>query len=252
MPAGPQSPARMPTHRDAFMPIQSDAGRVWRGDWDVLVGEGELGERGAQVPGEVGGEHGGQDVGADAFAEGVADGAQVQVVGLDDAEVPFDVLEVLVGGDDGGGAEGALSDAGADHVDAVEGGLGGDVLLVAVAGEARVGDLGDEVLGHLVLAGDLPGPLPDLPGALAPPGGCRYPDFLQVLFGGSQQRLALAGPFGGQDRVVAADQPLAGVVRVLDLGEIVSAGQGHLQGAVVAGQGRDRGGAQRGDPVHSP
>src|ERR1019366_8576785 len=112
--------------------------------------------------------------------------------------------------DDGGGAEGALGDAGADHVDAVEGGLGGDVLLVAVAGEARVGDLGDEVLGHLVLAGDLPGPLPDLPGALAPPGGCRYPDFLQVLLGGSQQRLALAGPFGGQDRVVAADQPIAG------------------------------------------
>src|ERR1019366_1446915 len=139
MPAGPQSPARMPTHRDAFMPIQSDAGRVWRGDWDVLVGEGELGERGAQVPGEVGGEHGGQDVGADAFAEVVADGAQVQVVGLDDAEVPFDVLEVLVGGDDGGGAEGALGDAGADHVDAVEGGLGGDVLLVAVAGRGFTG-----------------------------------------------------------------------------------------------------------------
>src|ERR1022692_3819183 len=28
MPAGPQSPARMPTHRDAFMPIQSDAGQA--------------------------------------------------------------------------------------------------------------------------------------------------------------------------------------------------------------------------------
>src|SRR5229473_2371669 len=138
---------------------------------DVLVGGGELGERGAQVPGEVGGEHGDQDVAADAFAEVVADGAQVQVVGFDDAEVPLDVLKVLVGGDHRGGAEGTGGDAGADHVDPVKRGLGGYLLLVAAAGEAGVGDLGDEVLGDLVLADDFPGPFPDLPGSPAPPGG---------------------------------------------------------------------------------
>ena len=120
-----------------------------------------------------------------------------------------------------------------------------------MAGEAGAGDLGDEVLGHLVLADDLPSPLPDLRGVLEPPGsdGCR--DLAQVLLGGSEQVLALSGPLGGQDRVVAADQPLAGVVRVLDLGEVVGAGQRHLQRAVVAGQGGDRGGAQRGDPLHA-
>jgi len=35
----------------------------------------------------------------DAFFEAVVDGAQVEVVDLDDAEVAFDVGEVLVGGD---------------------------------------------------------------------------------------------------------------------------------------------------------
>jgi hypothetical protein len=41
----------------------------------------------------------------DAFFEVVVDGAQVQVVGLDDAEVAFEAGQVLVGGDDGGGVE---------------------------------------------------------------------------------------------------------------------------------------------------
>ena len=36
---------------------------------------------------------------------------------------------------------------------------------------------------------------------------------LQVIFGGGEQVLALAGAVGGQDRVAAGDQPLAGVVR---------------------------------------
>ena len=51
------------------------------------------------MPGEVGGEHADQHVALDAFFEAVEDGAQVEVVGLDVAEVALDVLEVLVGGD---------------------------------------------------------------------------------------------------------------------------------------------------------
>ena len=74
---------------------------------DVLVGEGELGERVAQVPGEVAGEHADQDVAADPVGEVVVDGPQVQVVDFGDAEVALDVVEVLVGGDRGGGIEGA-------------------------------------------------------------------------------------------------------------------------------------------------
>ena len=41
--------------------------------------------------------------------EVVVDGPQVQVVGLGDAEVPLDVFEVLVGGDDAGRSEVAAS-----------------------------------------------------------------------------------------------------------------------------------------------
>ena len=47
-------------------------------------------------------------------------------------------------------------DVGADDVDAVELLLGRDLLLVAAIGEALVGDLGHEVLGHLVAVDHLP------------------------------------------------------------------------------------------------
>ena len=137
----------------------------------MLVGEGELGERLAQVPGEVAGEHADQHVAADPAGEVVVDGPQVQVVGLGDAEVPLDVLEVLVGADHGSGVQGACGDTAADHVDAVEGGLGGNLAQVAAPGEAGAGDLGDELLAHLVLADDLPDPDPDLAGVCQPPGG---------------------------------------------------------------------------------
>src|SRR6266516_4673693 len=63
------------------------------------------------------------------------DGLPVEVVGLGDAEVPFDVFEVLVGGDRARSVEDVCGHAGADHVDPVEGGLGGNLLLVAAVGE---------------------------------------------------------------------------------------------------------------------
>ncbi len=58
----------------------------------VLVGEGERRPRFAEVPGQVAGQHADQHVGPDAFFEVVADGPQVQVVGLDVAEIAFYVL----------------------------------------------------------------------------------------------------------------------------------------------------------------
>ena len=60
-----------------------------------------------------------------------------------------------------------------------------------------------------MLADDFPGPFPDLRRVLEPPGGDGCDDFVQFFPGGAEQRLALAGPLGGQDRVVTADQPLA-------------------------------------------
>ena len=91
----------------------------------------------------------------DAFFEAVEDGAQVQVVGLDVPEVALDVFEVLVGGDGAGGVEVGGGDGGADDVDPVEPGLGVDLRLLPLDGEAVVGDGDVEVLGHLVLADDL-------------------------------------------------------------------------------------------------
>ena len=55
-------------------------------------------------------------------------GRKVQVVGFGDAEVPPGVFEVFVGAHRVGGVQGARIDAGADHVDPIECGLGGDLV----------------------------------------------------------------------------------------------------------------------------
>src|SRR5581483_3055317 len=128
----------------------------------LLVGVCQRGQRCAQVPGEVGGEHADQHVRADPVLEPVVDRPQVQVVGLHDPEVPFDVLEVLVGGDGAGGIECAGGQRGADDVDAVERGLGVDGGLVPPPGQGIAGDVEGEVLGHLVLVDHASGPHADL------------------------------------------------------------------------------------------
>jgi len=51
------------------------------------------------------------------------DRAQAQVAGLDVAEVPLDVFEVLAGADHGGGVQFAGGDGGAQHAEPVEGGF---------------------------------------------------------------------------------------------------------------------------------
>jgi len=53
---------------------------------------------------------------------------------------------------------------------------------------------------------------PDRRRAGQPPGGDPGGDRSQQLLGGGQQVLALAGAVGGQVRVAAGDQPLAGEV----------------------------------------
>ena len=70
----------------------------------VFVGECQRRPGLAQVPNQVAGEQADQHVGFDPVLEAVVDGAQVQVVGLDDAEVAFDVGEVLVAFDDAAGS----------------------------------------------------------------------------------------------------------------------------------------------------
>ena len=70
----------------------------------------------------------------------------------------------------------------------------------------------------------------------------------QLGFGGGQQLVAFAGALGGQGRVAAAHQPLAGVVRVADLNQVVLIEQRQLQ-RVGLDEGLDLRGAQRSDPI---
>src|SRR5207344_3292680 len=179
----------------------------------------------------------------------VPDGPDVQV-GAEGAEGPLDLGQRLVGGDHGGGVEVAGGDAGAQHVDAVEGGLGGDGVLVAGVADAVVADVDGEVLGDLAAVQDPVGPHGDLVLAVQRPAGpcAGRGDLAQVSLGGSEQRFPLAGPFGFQERVLAGHQPLPGEVRGGDLGQVLGIEQGQLQ-VPAADQLLDLGGAQRGDPV---
>src|SRR6266699_3702194 len=101
------------------------------------------------VPGDVVGEHADEHVGGDPVFEPVADGADQQV-GVQAAEDPLDVFQGLVGLHRGAGAEHAGGQAGADHVDAVQGRFAGDLLLVAAPGQPVAGDVHSEVLGDLL------------------------------------------------------------------------------------------------------
>ena len=125
-----------------------------------------------------------------------------------------DVFESLVAQHHIVVGEGVGGQAGAQHVDAVEGGLGGDGVLVAAEGERVLGDGDGEVLGHLERVDHLADPQPD--GVLAAQrptltAGGRS-DLVELRFGGGEQLAAFAGAFGGEGGVAAADQPLAGVV----------------------------------------
>src|SRR5215471_9759388 len=73
-------------------------------------------------------------------------------------------------------------------------------------------------------------------------------DRLQVAFGGLKQFAAFACALGGQRRVAADDQPLAGEIGADDLGQVALVEQRQLQRPVI-GEGLDGGGAQCGNPV---
>ncbi len=105
------------------------------------------------------------------------------------------------------------------------------------------------MLADFALVDDLADFDPDLAGAFQPGRGHLRCDLFQFCLGGGQQGFALGGALGGQRGVAAADQPLARVAGVGDLGEVLVAGQRHLQRPVIAGQGRDGGGPEGRDPA---
>ena len=74
-------------------------------------------------------------------------------------------------------------------------------------------------------------------------------DLVEQCLGGVEQGAAFAGAFGGQQRVAAGDQPLAGVVGVGDLGQVLLVEQGQLQRPVRGGERGDRRRPQAGQPA---
>lgn len=96
------------------------------------------------------GEQAQEDVGTDPRRLPVADRADLQSGRLQGAEGALDPGEVLVGLHCLGGIQPVGRHAGADHVQAVEPGLGGDGVLKAPPGQAAVSDVDGDVLGHLV------------------------------------------------------------------------------------------------------
>ena len=129
-------------------------------------------------------------------------------------------------------------------------GLFGDAPLVAAEGEAVVGDLEVDVLGHLVSGDDPADAQADLVPALERPGlapGCGK-HRAEIALGGPEQRLALARASLGEQRVAAGDQALAGEVRMMDLGQVALVEQRGLQ-RPARSQLPDRRRAQGADPV---
>src|SRR6266446_3123523 len=131
----------------------------------------------------------------------------MQIDGLEAAESALDPGEALIGADHVFRRQGFVLDAGADDIKAVEPGLVGDAGVVAAKGEAVFADGDVEQLGELVAVFDATDGAPDL--VLA--GGAGAAGDLvgqlgQRRLGGAQQILALAGPFLGQQWVLADDQ----------------------------------------------
>jgi hypothetical protein len=77
------------------------------------------------------------------------------------------------------------------------------------------------VFGHLVLVDDPADLVSDLVRAVQPAGVDGGGDRGQQGLGGGEQLGPFAGPVGRECRVAAGDQPLARVVGVADLGQVL-------------------------------
>src|SRR5680860_11521 len=221
-------------------------------DGPLLVGESERRPRLAQVPHQVFGQHADERVRPDALVAAVADGAQLEVDRLEAAEVALDYRQALVGRDHLGRAEVITAGAGAHDIDTVQGGFFVDAILFARKAETVVCDVELEVLCDLVFV-DHPSdaqtdPVLALECALVAHG--RLLDLCKFDLGGVEQLLTLSPALVRQRRVAAADEALAGIVGVRDLGEAGLVEQRHLYRPGL-GQGLDLRCPERADPTHA-
>src|SRR5437899_2415327 len=138
-------------------------------------------------------------------------------------------LSCFVGADDVGCWKLACDDAGAQHVDAVECGLGADLFLFTLEGETAVADRELEVLADAPAVPDRADSESDRGLALERALLDALLDLGERTLGGLEQVLTLASPLGRDQGVAADDQPLAQVVVAVDLGQVVLVEQRQLQ-----------------------
>ena len=205
------------------------------------------------MPLQIIGQHAEQDVGAHAWRGPMEHRTQLEIDGLQRTEGVLDAAEAFVGAHRGGGIGLCGRQIGANHIDAVEGGLGGDAEGVLGEAERIVGDADLEMLGHVALSQHCADRLADRRGAAqrtARPlhAGC---DARQLLLGGGQQLGAFAGPLFGQQRVLADHQAFARIIGAGDLGHVAVIKQRGLQRPARCGELLDRRRPQRGDPIQT-
>ena len=175
----------------------------------IGVGEHQLAPGLAHVPLDVVGEHAQEDVRAHPIGGAVVDRAHLQVDRLERAERALDVGQRLVVAHAVGGVHLRGGDRGADDVDAVQRGLGGDALALAREGEASSPMVSSKCLATLYWLMTLPTRRPIASAPLSLPASHPRLDLGQVALGGGEQLLALVRAQLGQLRIAARHQPLA-------------------------------------------
>ena len=115
-----------------------------------------------QVPLYVIGEHAEEDVGLDACFQAMPDRAHLKIDALQRPEGALHLGQPLIVQHGGLRAHVRFRDAGADHIQAIEGCFGRNALLIDAEGEPAVLNVEIEVLANLVLVEDLANPDADL------------------------------------------------------------------------------------------
>jgi hypothetical protein len=176
----------------------------------VVVIEQHRGQCLAQVPLDIVGQHAEKNVRTHPLGEAVADRADVEIHCFEAAKGPLDCRQTLLGVHRAGGTEQVEGDAGAEHVEAIEGGFGHNTGGVAGIEQRFVGDLKAEVLAHLEAVEDLAHPEGNLRLAGEPAFGTlrRLANGFELPLSGLQERFAFARPFLGQRGIPTRDQAL--------------------------------------------
>src|SRR6516162_242838 len=115
----------------------------------IVLVEQHRSEALTHVPFQIIGQHAEQDVRAYSWRDPMEHRTQLKIDGLERAEGVLDAAETFVGAYRSGGIAVSCQQVGADHIDAVECGLGSDAGGVLGEAETIVGDADLEMLGHV-------------------------------------------------------------------------------------------------------